>query len=554
MIDGQSRIREMFGRKLCSLQSKLIIVLITISITTRISLIIVAPYIYHLDSFNYLNAANNFALSGEIQFRIGLPFILFLGTFLRAFLEFSNIFLASRICVLLTSTLLVILTYLLGNRLSGNLLGLVAGLFVIFNPYILKYSVVPHNDIFALTVGVLAFLFSTSRLKKNYLLSAFFIYLALLTRPDIGLALLFPIVTLCYTCISSLSTKKRIIIITLLYILPSFLAYLLARSQLYMSRFNLLARFLMFFQLSKFRIVLDRLFTFSEISILNTVSILFIGCGLLLAVLEILSLFIRFTSKDKGTMNLLSAKQLVAFNLFLFFLIYLVVVVVWGFPYTIEDGVLQVHLTLNDRRLIPLSFVLSYAFAYPIARAPAIMTKYRLEFSRNLMKPRICGFLILIILTSSQLLSMGIYASKISIDASTARESIVKAANWLSIALGPNETALVPTVVVFSLIEPELHGRLLSYKSLWDSAGIVLKADTTEDEVLEVRSYLLEFLKSESRVRYMVRDWVDPYVNRIFGITANDELMSLIKKSKVIRFTLSTGWSSQVTIYECGYP
>jgi len=554
MIDGRSHICEMLGRKLCSLQSKLVIVLLIISITTRILLIIVAPYIYHLDSYDYLNAANNFALSGEIQFKIGLPFILFLGTFLRVFSESLNIFLASRICVLIISTLLVILTFLLGNRLSGNLLGLVAGLFVIFNPYILKYSVVPHNDIFALTVGLLAFLFSTSRLKQSYLLSAFFIGLALLTRPDIGLALLFPVIALCYTRISSLSIKKRIIIIILLYILPSFLAYFLARSQLYMSRFNLLARFSMFFHLSNFRIVLDRLFTFSEISILNIASIIFIGCGLLLAVSAIPSLFIRFTSKDKRTINLLSTKQLVAFNLFLFFLIYLVVVVVWGFPYTIEDGVLRVHSTLNDRRLIPLSFVLSYAFAYPIARAPAIMTKYKLAFSGNIAKPRTCVFLILIILTSSQLLSMDIYASKISIDASAARESIVKAANWLAIALGPNESALVPTVVVFSLIEPELRGRLLSYKSIWDSAGIVLKADTTKDETLEVRSYLIEFLKSETRVKCVVRDWVDPYVNKIFGITANDELMSLIKEREVIRFTLSTGWSSQVTIYECCYP
>jgi len=254
-----------------------------------------------------------------------------------------------------------------------------------------------------------------------------------------------------------------------------------------------------------------------------------------------LILYIKYT-------DLSLKKRLIAFSLFLFFITYLVVIVVMGFSYTIQGKILNIVPYLNPRRLIPLSLVLSYPFAYPII---FIMTSYK-SLSRNI-KTKIYVFLILVLIISSQFFSMGIYASKISKDASTASGTIVEASNWLSNKLKKNEKALVPSPYIFCLIQPELNDKLLSYEYIWHSAGVGLHANLTKDDVLIARGYLIEFLKRNPQVRYLVSDWNNPYVTNIFKITESDELALLIKETNVINFTVSTGWSSKVIIYECIY-
>jgi hypothetical protein len=58
------------------------------------------------------------------------------------------------------------------------------------------------------------------------------------------------------------------------------------------------------------------------------------------------------------------------------------------------------------------------------------------------------------------------------------------------------------------------------------------------------------FLKENTQVRYIIRDWNDPYAVRLYETTINDELMDILREVKVMRFTLSTGWRSKITIYE----
>lgn len=135
-------------------------------------------------------------------------------------------------------------------------------------------------------------------------------------------------------------------------------------------------------------------------------------------------------------------------------------------------------------------------------------------------------------------------------DGSNSLGVFVKALEWLSKNLKENETALVPMPSVFYVCNPELRERLVHYRSLWDSAGVILQANTTKDEILKVRSHFVNFLKENSQVKYVVRDWVDPYAKLLYEANVNDELMILIREAKVIPFTLSTGWSSKITIYE----
>lgn len=147
-------------------------------------------------------------------------------------------------------------------------------------------------------------------------------------------------------------------------------------------------------------------------------------------------------------------------------------------------------------------------------------------------------------------LSMWQKASTLSNDGSTALGAFVEASAWLSENLRQNETALVPMRDVFYALSPQLRDKLVDYKSLWNSSGVVLKADTTEEEVLRVRNYFVIFLQGNLQVRYVVRDWVDPYARRLYEATAGDELMFLLREVETIPFTQSSGWGSQITIYE----
>jgi hypothetical protein len=146
--------------------------------------------------------------------------------------------------------------------------------------------------------------------------------------------------------------------------------------------------------------------------------------------------------------------------------------------------------------------------------------------------------------------SMWEKATALSSDGSTSLSAYAKASEWLSETLKSSETALVPMREIFVALNPELRDRLIDYQSLWSSSGVVLEADTTAQEVLKVRDYFISFVKEDFQLKYVLRDWVDPYARRLYEAISNDELMFLLHEVDTIPFTISTGWGSQVTIYE----
>jgi len=135
-------------------------------------------------------------------------------------------------------------------------------------------------------------------------------------------------------------------------------------------------------------------------------------------------------------------------------------------------------------------------------------------------------------------------------DNSTAMGTFVQASEWLSKRLGQDEIAVVPSIEVFYVLNPELCDRLVDYRSLWASAGVSLRERTDRDKLLQLRKYFIDFLKGNFSARYIVRDWMDPYAMHLFEAPIDDELMLLLREVEVIPFTLSTGSSSKITIYE----
>lgn len=133
-------------------------------------------------------------------------------------------------------------------------------------------------------------------------------------------------------------------------------------------------------------------------------------------------------------------------------------------------------------------------------------------------------------------------------DSSVAMGTFVTVSEWLSKNLEQEEIAVVPSLDIFLVLNPELRDNFVDYQSIWDSANISFQERSSPETLLELHEYFNNFLEENPRVRYLVLDWVSPYARYIFE--ENYNLQTLVKEIKTIPFMLSTGWSSKITIYE----
>lgn len=103
---------------------------------------------------------------------------------------------------------------------------------------------------------------------------------------------------------------------------------------------------------------------------------------------------------------------------------------------------------------------------------------------------------------------------------------------------------------VFYVLNPDLRGKLIDYQSMWIAKGILLQANTTQEEVNTVREYLINCIKTNQSIKFVVHDWVDSYATALYAGNGQNEIIGLLKEVQEFSFTLSTGWSDGVTVYE----
>jgi hypothetical protein len=135
-------------------------------------------------------------------------------------------------------------------------------------------------------------------------------------------------------------------------------------------------------------------------------------------------------------------------------------------------------------------------------------------------------------------------------DNSIPMAAFVKAANWISSNLDRQEIALVPQATVFYALDPQLRNNLKDYKTIWDSAGVILRANTTDEDVTKVTQNLIDFIKQHKQLKYLVIDWSYPYSKKIFQtISCADLADNLLVQAKAIHFVQPhTGWNSKMSI------
>jgi len=383
-----------------------ILILLSLTIITRLLLIMNAPFVYHIDSYAYMSKAIDFASKGAIQFEIGMPFIFFLGSFFKIFGFALGVgpILVSRFLMLLMASLLVLLMYLFGLRMSGRMLGFSAALLAVFEPYFLSYSIVPHIDVFAITMGMIALYFARAGNKSRYILAPIFFYLAAASKVELYLALIIPILIFSFykkSKIRSIRGMITIVLVIFVYVLPAIWMY----PRTVLGRFSVIERFSLFLKPELLKVTLDSSFGLYDQPFLNQVFFGLVGAGLALGLLNIISKFISFGGRGRAFLirykrnrnirDILNSDKIrIALCLFLFFVIHFIILTTYGFGYVVTDETITITPNLPERYLILPRLLMSYPLVYPLSlitkKACACMANKKKDSQK---RPHYLGYL-----------------------------------------------------------------------------------------------------------------------------------------------------------------
>jgi hypothetical protein len=345
--------------------------LLFLVVITRIILITYAPHIYFFDAYTYIKSAEDFAHFNSFNYEVGLPFILSLGISLKLFSWLSPILVAQGFMVCF-SAIVVVLLFLIGRKMAGTFFGFIAAVLASFEQYFLSFSIVPHNDIFAIALGLSAFYFATTTNKVRYILSPVLFYLAVATRPEFYLIFGIPILMLITYRGWNSNFRKKIILLfyaSAIYIAPIFWINIVM--PLY-TRFSVVERIGMFLKPSLFGVVFNSVFNFYPFSLINEFFIVIA----ILAIIVWLTKYFHFRNHKSLNLSKLGTKRdqlralfnsgsFIALCVLIIFVVYLLVLVVFAFGYTIIDGTVIVDPTLPVRYIIVPRLLLSFAFVYP---------------------------------------------------------------------------------------------------------------------------------------------------------------------------------------------
>lgn len=375
-----------------------IIILSSAGIFTRLLLVLNTPFLYGQDAYYYLSEARDFASTGSIRFKEGMPFVFFLGAFLRIFGPLFGDINASRIFMILTSLILIIIIYFFGKKMSGRLLGLLAALLVTFEPYFLQWSTVPYREAFAISAGLLAVYFAISDKRFQNILSPILFYLAISTRAELFLALVIPmLISHFHKVLKTRSKGGRMtgslasffFAVFILFIIPFFAVYIYVQSW---GAFGLVQRVALFLTPRLLSTTWELSFHFYDQQLLN--QLITISVELVVA-LSLLNIFVQvkfeknknfpFSIQFRGFKGIkdafFSEKGMTASSLLLLFVIYIIVLTTftygynWAF-YVSPSDLANVDILrraviiipwLPERYLILLRLLISYPLAYPLA-------------------------------------------------------------------------------------------------------------------------------------------------------------------------------------------
>jgi len=263
--------------------------------------------------------------------------------------------------------------------------------------------------------------------------------------------------------------------------------------------------------------------------------------------------------------------RLTALSLTLSFILLLAVTVIYySFSYEIIDGTLIIiPKSIGARFLIGPHLYLSWLFIYSLSKLGEYLLMLVLVLSRNIKggsklvkllsrdrNRKVIYIVIFMIFVSPFSYYTWTEGFASSITAGQLMGLYKVTSQWLASNLDESEIAIVPLEAVFLLSSSDLRGKTVSYKFFWDKAGVTLRADNTIEEYYLVQDQLLNFIKENNSLEYLVVDWMDDYCKPLFqsSLGIQNELAPYLKKVHEESFTLPNQWTARIEIYKVVTP
>ena len=98
------------------------------------------------------------------------------------------------------------------------------------------------------------------------------------------------------------------------------------------------------------------------------------------------------------------------------------------------------------------------------------------------------------------------------------------------------------------MINPSLKEHGLDYETIWIDSGVIYKADLTFEELMSVRNTLIEQIKENIHIKYLVVDWMST-IKIIFDLNITDDLNDITYLTHMISVNIG-GYSHNILIYE----
>jgi len=337
--------------------------------------------LYFFDAYAYLNKAIMLANNGELSFSVGFPFILVLGSSIKILNPIIGAIEASRISTIGCSLLLIYILYRFGEIIAGKTFGIIAASLAAFEAYFISFSIVPHNDIFAITFGLLTLWFARSSSKYRFLYCPFLFFITVLTRPEFYAVFLIPLIVLLIHKEKKNGPKKQIALtsyVFLIYILPFAVVYTNIIGSY--TRFGLLERFSLFPIPELLINTVQNVLTFSGNFFANLVCMALLTVSVFMLILNLVKIVRKRETRRKIPnelkINTLENKKTIfwscepwlTLSFLILFIIDILVLTVYAYSYRIINDAIQVSFILAPRYMILPQLILAYILAYPLSR------------------------------------------------------------------------------------------------------------------------------------------------------------------------------------------
>ena len=508
-----------------------------------------ADNMFDFDSYIYLSAAILMTAGDALSFN---PFIIFLSSLYPFFSDQSTAIVSLRVINLVFSVHLVLISYLIARKLFNYYFSFFTALIISFTPIFVMYSVNLHNDIPALAIGLTSLYFCVKeRNIINFTTSTLLLILLGAIRLDVFAVFFIPylIENLYYV-----STKiKKNFFLLLAFVIPALasLIFLFGQDYYYtITRFNPVEKLVLSLTVDNITNVWQIVINLTGSDLWDKFVVVIILLGLVIFVMnnkDKIYTMIKNRRLEGGE----SSKLLI--YLFIIFFLSLLSIIVFHIPYIINgNGKIIFTNMITTRYLIENQILFIYVIIYSFLALTSNPTPVMGTLKTKIFKivKNFFPYFFLLVFALLIISTMWSNAVKLAEDKSIMMGSYVEATKWLSKNLENNEKAFLASQDVFFSIDPSLRDRSLDYKSLWERSGIIVDADTREQEVEIVRQELRSFIRDNEDVKYLIFDWVGKYSTKLLPYSKSCMgLDNLLQQATNFDFILPhSKWYNQIVI------